>query len=79
MYSRLCGLCLCLMIMTSSPINADEPTLTASISEEQILQLLPPDADRHNLKKQERAIKRGFYWTRTGVIRPLDKEIDTPS
>lgn len=79
MNSRLWGLFLCLIMLTSSPIKAAEPTLTASLSKEKILQLLPPDADRRNLKKQERAIKRGFYWTRTGVIRPLDKEADTPS
>lgn len=43
-----------------------------SMSESKLSALLPEDADRSDMAKQRRAIKRGMYWSTSRTIKPLE-------
>jgi hypothetical protein len=60
------------------PVAADKVALNGPLTLEpdELYFMLPDDADRNNYKRQVKAVKKGFYWTMSRTLKPLD--IDNP-
>ncbi len=63
-----------IIIATKSTPMYEGYTVTEllNLGEHKLAALLPEDADRSDMKKQRRAIKRGLYWSTSRTIKPLD-------
>ncbi|WP_250656394.1 hypothetical protein [Alkalimarinus coralli] len=53
--------------------NLEAPS-SKLITQAELMSLLPDDADRQNIKRQQKAYKKGFYWTKSKTLRPLDRK-----
>jgi len=42
------------------------------ITQAELMLILPSDADLQNIKRQQKAFKRGLYWTKNKTLKHLD-------
>jgi len=47
------------------------------ISQAELMLILPSDADLENIKRQQKAFKRGLYWTKNKTLKHLDTRHST--
>lgn len=71
--SKTYRMSIAILLLTFIPwMSVSSSELTKLISQTELIQLLPSDADLKNIKRQQKAFKRGLYWTTNRTLKPLD-------
>ena len=67
-----------LLISLTTVASADNGINAVSasklITQAELMLILPDDADLKNIKRQQKAYKKGFYWTKSKTLRPIDRK-----
>lgn len=65
-----------LLVSLTTVASADSRSLSAPklITQAELILILPDDADLKNIRRQQKAYKKGFYWTKSKTLRPLDRK-----
>lgn len=67
-----------LLVSLTSLVNAEKLDVQLSssklITQAELMLILPDDADLQNIRRQQKAFKKGFYWTKSKTLRPLDRK-----
>lgn len=67
-----------LLVSLTTVANADNSNsaLSASklITQAELMLILPDDADLRNIRRQQKAYEKGFYWTKSKTLKPLDRK-----
>lgn len=67
---------LLISLTTAASAENSNSVVSASklITQAELMLILPDDADLKNIRRQQKAYKKGFYWTKSKTLRPLDRE-----
>jgi len=62
-----------ILILTLAPwVSASGSESIKLITQAELMLILPSDADLQNIKRQQKAFKRGLYWTKNKTLKHLD-------
>lgn len=67
-----------LLVSLTTTTSADNSNSGVSasklITQAELMLILPDNADLKNIRRQQKAYKKGFYWTKSKTLRPLDRK-----
>jgi hypothetical protein len=73
--SKTYRMSIAIILLTFIPLmSVSSSESTKLISQADLIQILPSDADLKNIKRQQKAFKRGFYWTTNKTLKPLEAQ-----
>ena len=62
-----------ILILTLAPwVSASGSESIKLITQAELMLILPSDADLQNIKRQQKAFKRGLYWTKSKTLKHLN-------